>query len=308
MIGGADGRDIGGDIAGCTGTPASFEPGVLVVTAGGYPGDADAPGAKVGRCAKGAGCVPSVGRGAAAFVDGRTKGADRPGPCTGRGGVTGVPPGKVDRTGGDAPTAPAPAVGVKPVRAGVGSGATGADDRSAGLGAADAGEIGGGATTAADNAGVIAGVGRAGAASEASAGVGRVGCWGTIGGAIAGVGRAGVTAAIADGIAGVGRAGVDGMVGCAMGVGRVTGRASTGVGEPGGGVATDGEKVDAPNSSPSRSPASIVMTAPQTEQRARTLDVGTRAGSTRNTDRHSGQATFMQDLPRARRAWVRRCA
>lgn len=43
----------------------------------------------------------------------------------------------------------------------------------------------------------------------------------------------------------------------------------------------------AANSSPPRSPPSIVMTEPQTEQRARTLDAGIRAGSTRNTERHS---------------------
>jgi hypothetical protein len=51
-----------------------------------------------------------------------------------------------------------------------------------------------------------------------------------------------------------------------------------------------------------RSPASlddrlIVMTPPQTEQRARTAAAGTLSGSTRKTDRHSGQTTFIPALP-----------
>ena len=46
--------------------------------------------------------------------------------------------------------------------------------------------------------------------------------------------------------------------------------------------------------------AAIMITAPHTEQRARTLADGIFAGSTRKTDRHSRQATFMRRLPRGR--------
>jgi hypothetical protein len=43
--------------------------------------------------------------------------------------------------------------------------------------------------------------------------------------------------------------------------------------------------------------AVIGMIPPQTEQRARTPGPGTRAGSTRNTDWHSGHETFMTRRP-----------
>jgi len=46
------------------------------------------------------------------------------------------------------------------------------------------------------------------------------------------------------------------------------------------------------NSSSIEEPAEIVITPPQTEQRARTAADGTFAGSTRKTERHSGQETF----------------
>jgi hypothetical protein len=49
----------------------------------------------------------------------------------------------------------------------------------------------------------------------------------------------------------------------------------------------------AANSSRASVPAPMVITPPHTEHRARTLVPGTLAGSTRNTERHSGQATFM---------------
>jgi hypothetical protein len=44
----------------------------------------------------------------------------------------------------------------------------------------------------------------------------------------------------------------------------------------------------------------IVITPPQTEQRARTLSAGSLSGSTRNTERHSGHTTFMPCLPSTR--------
>ena len=49
---------------------------------------------------------------------------------------------------------------------------------------------------------------------------------------------------------------------------------------------------DGANSSSIEAPAPIIITAPHTEHRARTPDDGIRVGSTRNTDRHSGQLTF----------------
>ena len=56
----------------------------------------------------------------------------------------------------------------------------------------------------------------------------------------------------------------------------------------------------APTKSSSMTPAApIAMTPPQTEQRARTPACGTLAGSTRKTERHSGQEMFM--LPRFHR-------
>ena len=65
--------------------------------------------------------------------------------------------------------------------------------------------------------------------------------------------------------------------------------------------ATDVAPADA-NSARASSPAAIVMTPPQTEQRARTLVSGTFDGSTRKIDRHSGQVTFMTFPQPARRA------
>jgi len=44
----------------------------------------------------------------------------------------------------------------------------------------------------------------------------------------------------------------------------------------------------------------IVITPPHTEQRARTLSAGSLSGSTRKTERHSGQTTFMPSLPSTR--------
>jgi hypothetical protein len=47
-----------------------------------------------------------------------------------------------------------------------------------------------------------------------------------------------------------------------------------------------------------------LITPPQTEHRARMPLAGTLLGSTRNTDRHSGQLTFIRSL-RLRRAPMR---
>ncbi len=55
----------------------------------------------------------------------------------------------------------------------------------------------------------------------------------------------------------------------------------------GGGLAVGGGAGCAPF------PAPTEITPPHTEQRARTPAAGTFAGSTRKTDRHSGQLTFI---------------
>ena len=154
-------------------------------------------------------------------MDGRTKGAGiAPDPCAARGGCAGTPPGSVDRAGDEDPIGARAAVlvpgEVGSVRAGIGSGATGADDRSAGLGAAVAGGMGAGATvpTAAgdDNAGVPQ-AGGVGVIGVASAGVGRAGSAAAIGCAIGGVSRGGVTGVIDGAAAGVARKGPEGTVG-----------------------------------------------------------------------------------------------
>ncbi len=44
-------------------------------------------------------------------------------------------------------------------------------------------------------------------------------------------------------------------------------------------------------------PPAIAITPPHTEHRARTPVAGTFAGSTRNTDRHSGHATVIRHVP-----------
>ncbi|MEP6729968.1 MAG: hypothetical protein ABJE10_04980, partial [bacterium] len=71
-------------------------------------------------------------------------------------------------------------------------------------------------------------------------------------------------------------------------------------------VLADGADAAA-NSLCASAPAAIVITPPHTEQRARTLAAASFAGSTRNTERHSGQVTFIDDLPPSRRAWGPRC-
>jgi len=54
-----------------------------------------------------------------------------------------------------------------------------------------------------------------------------------------------------------------------------------------------GSGIDAVKSFSIRPVEPIGITPPHTEQRARTPDTGTLAGSTRKTDPHSGQETFM---------------
>jgi hypothetical protein len=54
-----------------------------------------------------------------------------------------------------------------------------------------------------------------------------------------------------------------------------------------------GARSGAAKSSPIAPPFPIASTAPHTEHRARIPACGTLTGSTRNTDEHSGQLTFM---------------
>lgn len=63
---------------------------------------------------------------------------------------------------------------------------------------------------------------------------------------------------------------------------------------------------DAANSVPSCALRAIAITPPQTEHRARTLAAGTLSGSTRKTERHSGQTTFIPSLRSSRRSTDRR--
>jgi hypothetical protein len=59
---------------------------------------------------------------------------------------------------------------------------------------------------------------------------------------------------------------------------------------------TMGSGTDAVKSLSMRPVEPIGITPPHTEQRARTPETGTLAGSTRKTDPHSGQETFMTVL------------
>jgi hypothetical protein len=130
-----------------------------------------------------------------------------------------------------------------------------------------------------------------GCAIEPAAGVPIAGRGGNIVGRGAGVviGRGG-TGGTNGGVAGrtTGRAAAGG-VSVRGGVGDALG--ATGVMGATGADATAGCGVGA-NSSSIELPAPIVMTPPQTEQRARRPNAGIFVGSTRNTDRHSGQETF----------------
>lgn len=239
-------------------------------------------GAIVGRGANGADgpAAPGVG---GADVDGRANGAGMDPGCTGRGGAAG-----------------AAATGV------MGRGGTGDIGRGA-----DAGAAGVGATAA----GGGAGVGRTAGAGIANAGVARAGGGGT---ATRGVPRAGVArgGVIGDGTtlggAGVGRAG-----GACAGI-EVAG---VGIGGTGPDILPDGPDVRGGVTSAAlatgaaamagaksvrwSAPADTVITPPQIEQRARIAVPGNFAGSTRKTERHSGQVTFIRGLRRALRSSVR---
>lgn len=129
---------------------------------------------------------------------------------------------------------------------------------------------------------------------------------GVIGFACAGVGRIGVGAAelVANGVASV-----DASAGANAGVERKDGADIGALGASGAGTAgVYGRcgvgrlgRVAVPPTAPSEAgvtetgsvPAEIVITPPHTEHRARTPVAGTLAGSTRKTERQSGQETVM---------------
>ena len=142
---------------------------------------------------------------------------------------------------------------------------------------------------------------------------------GTLGAAALGVGTRGVMIGVGIRVLGVGTRGMPtlgvGTLGEAIGVGidvlgvgmRGGGADSVGIDALGVGVRGAGagmlDVVDGDaNSDRASAPAAMVITPPHTEQRARTLADASFAGSTRNTERHSGQETFIGGLPLAPRA------
>ena len=139
------------------------------------------------------------------------------------------------------------------------------------------GEGGGGASGGAGDAGcgTRACAGRSGAGGDAGATGATTGgaCLGTAAGVGANVrNTAGVGCAAAVAVAGV-------MAACALDMG-----------------VTMGSGTDAVKSLSMPPVEPIGITPPHTEQRARTPETGTLAGSTRKTDPHSGQETFMTVL------------
>ena len=266
-----------GRSAGCSGTAASFGGNGAgrdavdntggIGNFGGATGAGAADGVNdAGRCANGAGDVPWVDRGELAAVDGRTNGIGiPPGAWVGRAGAAGIPPGDVGRT---ADPARGGTVGLtSALRAGVACGKSPSTCVRAGVGNGSAG--------AGDRAaGLVAGVTDGGVSGA------------TLAAASGGV------AALPTGTDGDGATGVITRGGVAW---------AGGGGDAPAIAAAFG--VPAENSSCARCPASMAMTAPHTEHLARTLDAGRREGSTRKTDRHSGQTTFMRGLLHGRQSW-----
>lgn len=224
-------------------------------------------------------------------------------------------------------------------RGAMGEGATGDGGRTpigAGGAGAAAGIGGAGRGGGATGRGAIGGTGGA-----AGAAAGRGGAGGDIGDAGGAGGGAGGTRGEITGVGAGGAGGANGRV-AAGGDGGMAGRtaggtvAGAGVGAGGtAGGAGEGETARVRigvgallivsgavpgvcargvNSSAAASPRFTVITPPQTAHRARTEAPGILAGSTRNTDRHSGHETFTVDLGwqcprlrgRARRVRVRR--
>ena len=108
----------------------------------------------------------------------------------------------------------------------------------------------------------------------------------------------------ADGAAG--RGGIGGMGGCggAAARGCATGCCAAGGGAVGRGGATGLGAAAAGCVLADGDSLPMVITPPQTEQRARTPVGGILVGSTRNTERHSGHETFIDPRPPRRRSGV----
>ena len=84
-----------------------------------------------------------------------------------------------------------------------------------------------------------------------------------------------------------------------LGAGAVgAGAAGRGAAAAGTGAGRCGAAWGATWGAPFADSATMLMTPPHTEQRARMPAEGTFAGSTRNMDRHSGHVTFILFLPR----------
>jgi len=146
------------------------------------------------------------------------------------------------------------------------------------------------------------------AAAGAGAGAGGAGGGATGVGAAAGTGAGGAATAgaVAGGGACIGAGGGGGAAARgAAGAGAIGGGAACG-GRAGGSIGAVGPPAIVANSSIALEGGEIVITPPQTEHRARTVVPGILAGSTRKTERHSGQATFTRGLPRERPSASRR--
>ena len=170
-------------------------------------------------------------------------------------------------------------------------GAAGADDTGA-AGADDAGGAMGAAVAAGDMAGACAGAAGGGGGVVRAGG----GATGRFCGGVTADGRDGMVAGAE--VRGGESTAVDvcatkpACMGCG-GVGMVTGGRG-GNGDATGGRWRGGVGADAVKSSSMRPRSPIAITPPHTEHRARTPASGILAGSTRNTELHSGQVTFMR--------------
>ena len=153
--------------------------------------------------------------------------------------------------------------------AGIGGGTAGTSGRATGVTTGGAGGVNAGVTTAALGSGSGGGTGAStGIGAGSGSGSGSNSCAGGSGAASA-----------ADSNIGAGTIATGG------GINATLGRAIASAASPNSGAET-------------------AMTPPHTEQRARTPPIGTLAGSTRNTDRQSGQVTFTAP-PRRLSHWIR---
>ena len=164
-------------------------------------------------------------------------------------------------------------------------------------GAADAGDVGmgGGGAAGVGSSGARASVG---AATDAATG-GEEAAGGTGGGGPGGDGGAGTAGAGAGATA-------DGSGGAGRGAGGASSTCED-AGRAGKAPARSSRGRAGAKSSPAPARGAMVITPPHTEQRARTDAGGILAGSTRKTERHSGQETFTRYLQPGRLLAIPRC-